>query len=144
MAIEVVYNLITGSPPVAAPLDNANCHAEGTGLAAGVVIKVDASDAAGATGKAAIANVTGADAVGVTIAAADQDALVRFKWLKPGDVLKATAAAELEVGDTCQFNATLDGFDNGTGTTVKVIRTEKDADGDHKVVYGVLTAAAFY
>ncbi len=144
MAIEVVYNLITGSPPVAGPLDHANCHAEGTGLAAGVVIKVTASGSAGATGKAAIANVTGADAVGVTVAAAEQDAKVRFAWLKPGDVLKGPAQGELQVGDTCRFHTDLAGFDDGTGTTIYVIKTEKDEDGDHKIVYGVLTAATMY
>lgn len=142
--IQIVYNILTGAPPVAAPLDNSNVHAEGADIEEGVVIKVDASGAAGDTGKAAKATDTGADAVGVTVAKAEQNDLVRFQWLKPGDVLRGTAAAELQVGDDCKFNSDLDGFDNGTGSTVKVIRTEEDADGDHKIVYGILTAAALY
>ena len=144
MSIIVTMNLASGQPPVAVPMDRTNLIAEGTDLGSGIVVKVDSADAAGGDGKAAIANVNGSDAVGVTVAAADQNDKVRIVYLTPGMVLKGAAAAELKVGDTCQFNATLDGFDDGTGTTIKVIATEEDADGDHKIIYGVLSSAALY
>lgn len=144
MGIKIVRNLTSGQPPVPPPGDLERYIAYGAGLAQGVVVKVDASGAAGDPGRAALANVTGADAIGVTVHAADQDAKVRIQFLMPGMVLKGNAAAALQVGDTCRFNATLDGFDDGTGATVKIIQTEEDADGNHTIIYGVLTTAGLY
>lgn len=144
MALQIVYNLRGGGSPVAAPDDNSRFHAEGADLDEGVAVKVSASGSAGGTGKAEKATATGVDAVAITAAEADENDEVRLQWLLPGDVLKGEADSELEVGDTCQFNSDLDGFDNGTGTNILVIRTEEDNDEDHKVVYGVLKSAGLY
>lgn len=129
---------------MAAPLDLGRFIAYGAALAQGVAVKVVASGTAGSPGRASLATATGADAVGITVSAAAEDAPVRIAFLSPGAVIKGTAAAELQIGDTCGFNSTLDGFDDGTGTTILVINTEPDSTGAHKIVYGILTDSALY
>lgn len=135
--IRVVANLISGTPPVAPPMDLGAFVADAT-LAEGTVVKLSAS------GKLGVAAQTMANAFGIALNAGTKDAAtpMRVQLILPGTVLKGPVSAKVSVGTAVGLATTGASFvTNKTGCVVLKYWVQDDGT---KMVLCIPTEGALF